>query len=65
MRTPLPVHRPPAAALAVLDDGGIDAVTVRAVAARLDVRAPALCLVGGPSFGLGREVRGLLRDERR
>lgn len=30
------------AALAVLDEGGIDAVTVRAVAARLDVRAPAL-----------------------
>ncbi|MER7279211.1 TetR/AcrR family transcriptional regulator C-terminal domain-containing protein [Dactylosporangium sp. NPDC000244] len=30
------------AALAVLDDGGIDAVTVRAVAARLDVKAPAL-----------------------
>jgi TetR/AcrR family transcriptional regulator, tetracycline repressor protein len=30
------------AALAVLDDGGIDAVTVRAVAARLDVQAPAL-----------------------
>lgn len=30
------------AALAVLDDGGIDAVTLRAVAARLDVRAPAL-----------------------
>jgi TetR/AcrR family transcriptional regulator, tetracycline repressor protein len=30
------------AALAVLDDGGIDAVTVRAVAARLGVRAPSL-----------------------
>lgn len=30
------------AALHVLDDGGIDAVTLRAVAARLDVRAPAL-----------------------
>ncbi|WP_433047791.1 TetR/AcrR family transcriptional regulator C-terminal domain-containing protein [Dactylosporangium sp. CS-033363] len=30
------------AALGVLDDGGIDAVTVRAVAARLDVKAPAL-----------------------
>ncbi|GAA3030933.1 TetR/AcrR family transcriptional regulator C-terminal domain-containing protein [Microbacterium dextranolyticum] len=30
------------AALAVLDDGGIEAVTLRAVAARLDVRAPAL-----------------------
>lgn len=30
------------AAFAVLDEGGIDAVTVRAVAARLDVRAPAL-----------------------
>jgi TetR/AcrR family transcriptional regulator, tetracycline repressor protein len=30
------------AALAVLDDGGIDAVTVRAVAARLDVRPSAL-----------------------
>lgn len=30
------------AALEVLDDGGIDAVTLRAVAARLDVRAPAL-----------------------
>ena len=30
------------AALAVLDEGGIDAVTVRAVAARLDARAPAL-----------------------
>ncbi|MGP5125945.1 TetR/AcrR family transcriptional regulator C-terminal domain-containing protein [Brachybacterium tyrofermentans] len=31
-----------AAALDVLDDGGIDAVTVRAVAQRLDVKAPAL-----------------------
>ncbi|MFT4211193.1 MAG: TetR/AcrR family transcriptional regulator C-terminal domain-containing protein [Microbacterium sp.] len=31
-----------AAALEVLDEGGIDAVTVRAVAARLDVKAPAL-----------------------
>jgi TetR/AcrR family transcriptional regulator, tetracycline repressor protein len=31
-----------AAALAVLDDGGIEAVTVRAVAARLGVQAPAL-----------------------
>ncbi|MGO1837968.1 MAG: TetR/AcrR family transcriptional regulator C-terminal domain-containing protein [Candidatus Microbacterium stercoravium] len=30
------------AALDVLDDGGIDAVTVRAVARRLDVQAPAL-----------------------
>ncbi|MFT4084159.1 MAG: TetR/AcrR family transcriptional regulator C-terminal domain-containing protein [Nocardioides sp.] len=30
------------AALAVLDDGGIDAVTVRAVAAELGVKAPAL-----------------------
>ncbi|GAA2234232.1 TetR/AcrR family transcriptional regulator C-terminal domain-containing protein [Herbiconiux moechotypicola] len=30
------------AALAVLDDGGASAVTVRAVAARLDVQAPAL-----------------------
>lgn len=30
------------AALDVLDDGGIDAVTVRNVAARLDVKAPAL-----------------------
>lgn len=30
------------AALDVLDDGGIDAVTVRAVAARLDVKVPAL-----------------------
>lgn len=30
------------AALAVLDEGGIDAVTLRTVAARLDVRAPAL-----------------------
>jgi TetR/AcrR family transcriptional regulator, tetracycline repressor protein len=30
------------AALGVLDDGGIDAVTVRAVAARLGVQAPAL-----------------------
>lgn len=30
------------AALAVLDEGGIDAVTVRAVAARLGIRAPAL-----------------------
>lgn len=31
-----------AAALAVLDEHGIDGVTVRAVAARLDVKAPAL-----------------------
>ncbi|GAA5033732.1 TetR/AcrR family transcriptional regulator C-terminal domain-containing protein [Microbacterium fluvii] len=31
-----------AAALDVLDDGGIDAVTVRAVATRLGVKAPAL-----------------------
>ncbi|MFJ6651836.1 TetR/AcrR family transcriptional regulator C-terminal domain-containing protein [Microbacterium sp. NPDC091313] len=31
-----------AAALAVLDDGGLSAVTVRAVAARLGVQAPAL-----------------------
>lgn len=31
-----------AAALEVLDEGGIEAVTLRAVAARLDVRAPAL-----------------------
>ena len=30
------------AALAVLDEGGIDALTVRAVAAQLDARAPAL-----------------------
>lgn len=30
------------AALGALDDGGIDAVTLRAVATRLDVRAPAL-----------------------